>query len=246
MTPPLADFPPDQIPSPPLSVGAQPLVFWYQRLGHLNYYDLRQLLDLVDGIPITASQKSSDPGVCSPSLMEKHHKSCQRRVPAARIEPPLSLIHSVACGLFRTSAVSRAKHFILFIDDFARMTWVYFLKGKGHEETLEAFQTFKASAEKASGRSIRCFRCDNGRGEYDDQHFTDLLKVEGISYEPAAPYTQNQNCVSERKFCIVVERARTILLEARLPERFWADAVATAVYILHRSPTKALTGKTPF
>ena len=63
VTPPPADSPPDQIPSPPLSVGAQPLAPWHQRLGHLNYSDLRCLLDLVDGIPITASQKSIDLGV---------------------------------------------------------------------------------------------------------------------------------------------------------------------------------------
>ena len=37
-----------------------------------------------------------------------------------------------------------------------------------------------------------------------------------------------------------------MLLEASLPERLWADAVAMAVYILNRRPTKALTGKTPF
>ena len=153
---------------------------------------------------------------------------------------------SDTCGPFRTLAVSGAKHFIFFIDDITRMPWVYFLKGKGHEETLEAFQTFKASAEKASGHSIRRFRCDNGGGEYDNQYFTDFLKVAGISYKPAAPYTKNQNGVSERKIRTVVERARTMLLEARLPERFWADAVATVVYILNRSPTKALTGKTPF
>ena len=70
--------------------------------------------------------------------------------------------------------------------------------------------------------------------------------MEGISYEPAAPYTKNQNGVIERKIRTVVERARTTILNARLPERFWADAVATAVYILNRSPTKALMGKTPF
>ena len=37
-----------------------------------------------------------------------------------------------------------------------------------------------------------------------------------------------------------------MLLEASLPKRFWADAVATAVYILNRRPMKALTGKTLF
>ena len=126
------------------------------------------------------------------------------------------------------------------------MTWVYFLKVKSHEETLEAFQVFKATAEKTSSRLIRRFRCDNGRGEYDNRFFLEFLSAERIGYEPAAPYTQNQNGVSERKIRTIVERARTMLLEASLPERFWADAVATAVYILNRSPTKALTGKTPF
>ena len=37
-----------------------------------------------------------------------------------------------------------------------------------------------------------------------------------------------------------------MLLDASLPERFWADAVATAVYILNRSPTKARMAKTAF
>ena len=36
-----------------------------------------------------------------------------------------------------------------------------------------------------------------------------------------------------------------MLLEASLPEHFWADAVSMAVYILNRIPTKALTRKTP-
>ena len=241
-----ADLPPDPLASPPPPVGAQPLVLWHQRLGHLNYYDFRRLLSLADGIPITESQKSVDPGVCPPCLMGKYHKTYQRQIPAARTVTPLALVHSETAGPFRTPAVSGAKHFILFIDDYTRMTWVYFLKVKSHEETLEAFQVFKATVEKTSGHLIRRFRCDNGRGEYDNGFFLEFLIAEVISYEPAAPYTQNQNGVNERKIRTIVERARTMLLEASLPEHFWADAVATVVYILNRSPTKAPTGKTLF
>ena len=53
VTPQPADSPcdPPALPLPP--VGAQPLVLWHQRLGNLNYYDLRRLLILADGIPIT-------------------------------------------------------------------------------------------------------------------------------------------------------------------------------------------------
>ena len=197
-------------------------------------------------MPITESQRSVDPGVCPPCPLGKYHKTYQRQIPAARTESPLALVHSDTCGPFRTPAVSGAKHFILFIDDYTRTTWVYFLKVKSHEETLEAFQVFKATAEKTSGHLIRRFRCDNGRGEYDNRFFLEFLSAEGISYEPAAPYTQNQNGVSERKIRTIVEQARTMLLEASLPECFWADTVATAFYILNRSPMKALAGKTPF
>jgi len=43
----------------------------------------------------------------------------------------------------------------------------------------------------------------------------------------------------------IMEKARTILLEACLPESFWAEAVNTAVYLHNRRPIKSLEGKTP-
>ena len=40
--------------------------------------------------------------------------------------------------------------------------------------------------------------------------------------------------------------ARSMMKAKGMPARFWGEAVTTAVFILNRSPTKALTGKTPF
>ena len=37
-----------------------------------------------------------------------------------------------------------------------------------------------------------------------------------------------------------------MLADARLPHRFWAEALSTAVYLRNRSPTTAVEGKTPF
>ena len=42
-----------------------------------------------------------------------------------------------------------------------------------------------------------------------------------------------------------METARSMLAEAKLPRRFWAEAVATAVYLRNRSPTTAVKGMTP-
>jgi len=39
------------------------------------------------------------------------------------------------------------RYFILFIDNFTRFTWVYFLKRKAMEYVLQAFKDFKALVE---------------------------------------------------------------------------------------------------
>ena len=37
-----------------------------------------------------------------------------------------------------------------------------------------------------------------------------------------------------------------MLYQAKLPLKFWAEAVNTIVYFRNRSPTSSLKGKTPF
>ena len=50
----------------------------------------------------------------------------------------------------------------------------------------------------------------------------------------------------ERMNRTIVETARCMLAEAKLPRKFWAEAVSTAVYLRNRSPTTAVNGMTPF
>jgi hypothetical protein len=136
---------------------------------------------------------------------------------------------------------------MIFVDDKTRYTWVYFLKTKDHTVALQTFKDFKTLIEKQSGYQIKRFRCDNGKGEYDNQYFKNYLTEEGISYEPSAAYTQNQNGVSERKICTISNKTRSLLADAGLSEGFWEELVRTAVYLSNRSPTRALPfGVTPY
>ena len=82
-------------------------------------------------------------------------------------------------------------------------------------------------------------------GEYISTEFTSCLTSEGIRHELTIPYTPQQNGVSERLNRTLVECVRTMLVDLSLPHRFWAEALATAVYLRNRSPTKALKGVTP-
>ena len=73
-----------------------------------------------------------------------------------------------------------------------------------------------------------------------------LLRKEGIKHEYTIPKTPQQNGVSERMNRTLVEAVRSMLADSRLPHKFWAEALSTATYLVNRSPTKALDGKTPF
>lgn len=217
---------------------------WHQRLGHLNFIDIRKLADMAKGIRICPEIDNQDRKFCVSCLEGKMH--CQyNKQSSTRASKKLELIHSDLCGPFPTNSVSGSRYFIIFVDDATRFTWVYFLKTKRAEEVFQVFQQFKALVEKEAEASIRRFRCDNGTGEYNNRLFTDFLSTDGISFEPSAPYTQNQNGVSERAIRTIVEKARTMLLNARLSEGFWEEAVRTAVYLKNRSPTKAVDSITP-
>ena len=45
---------------------------------------------------------------------------------------------------------------------------------------------------------------------------------------------------------MVVGMARSMMKAKSMPAKFWGEAVTTAVFILNRTPTKALKGKTSF
>ena len=54
-----------------------------------------------------------------------------------------------------------------------------------------------------------------------------------------------QNGVVERKNRTILNMARSMLKSKNMPEDFWAEAVACAVYVSNRSPTKSLKDVTP-
>ncbi|KAL4340682.1 hypothetical protein GQ457_08G019310 [Hibiscus cannabinus] len=162
---------------------------------------------------------------------------------AWRASEKLQLVHTDLCGPMRISSLNGSRYFLIFIDDFSRWCWVFFLKQKS--EVFDVFQSFKANSENQSGKKIKTLRSDNG-SEYTSRQFAIYLKKLGIHHQLTVVYTPQQNGVSERKNRTVLNMARCLLFEKKIPKGFWAEDVNTSVYLLNRLPTKALEGKTPF
>lgn len=213
---------------------------WHWRFGHLSETSLKVLSQkkMVSGLP-----EIGELGFCESCMYGKHSRASFPKGQSTRAAHVLDLVHADLCGPMETASIGGSRYFLLFTDDCSRMSWIFFLEKKS--ETFQSFKKFKAAVEKKSERHIKVLRTDRG-GEFLSKEFVGFCEAEGIHHELTTPYTPEQNGVSERKNRTVVELGRCMLKHMKMPNRFWAEAVATAVYIRNVSPTKVLSDMTPF
>ena len=215
---------------------------WHRRYGHLSpkYLQLLAKKKLVIGLDYETCLKGIN--FCESCVEGKQHRS-QFPKSERRATMPLELVHSDVCGAIETSSLGGGRYFLTFIDDYSRYIWVYILKNKS--DVFAHFKEWKALVEKSTEQKLKTIRTDNG-GEYLSNEFQSYLKTEGVKHERTVPKNPEQNGVAERLNRTLVEAARTMLADAKLPKRFWAEALSTATYLRNRSPTQALDGITPY
>jgi transposase InsO family protein len=112
-------------------------------------------------------------------------------------------------------------------------------------EAVDAIRRAQAAAEAECGRKLRVLRIDNG-GEFTAAEFTSYCVDGGVQRHYSAPYSPQQNGVIERRNQTIMGVARALLKQRGMSAVFWGDAVMMAVYILNRSPTKTLNGRTSY
>lgn len=111
-----------------------------------------------------------------------------------RIANPLDVMHTDVCRVFSPS-LGGSRYFVTFMDDYSRYIHVRFLQHK--DEEFEAFRSYKAHAEKQTGRKIKAVRSDNG-GEYISWEFQRYLDTERIVHQWTCPHTPQMNGRAER------------------------------------------------
>lgn len=221
--------------------GAVSSELWHRRLGHVNSQYLNQMTSAVEGIKLSEksdTSKSSCPVCC---------QGKQSRLPftnvGTRSTEKLALVHTDICGPMEVMSMGGSKYFLLFVDDYTRYIFVYFLQNKN--QALKCFKNFKALVENQLNKKIKTLRSDNGL-EFCNREFDTYLQNEGINHQKTNPYTPEQNGLCERTNRTVVEKARCLLFDSGLGKEFWGEATNTAVYLQNRTVASGLSGKTPF
>ncbi|GKC10004.1 putative ribonuclease H-like domain-containing protein, partial [Tanacetum coccineum] len=178
---------------------------WHRRLGHVNFKTLNK-------------------------LGKQHRASCKNKT-VSSISQPLQMLHMDLFGLTFVKSLMKKMYCLVVTDDFSRFSWVFFLATK--DETSEILKTFITGIENIIDLRMKVIRCDN-RTEFKNRVMNQFCEMKGIKREFSFARTPQQNGVAERKNRTIIEAARTMLVDLKLPTTFWAKVVNTACYVQNR------------
>ncbi|XP_070053441.1 uncharacterized protein [Nicotiana tomentosiformis] len=204
----------------------------HRRLGHPSLSKLQKM------VPSLSSLSTLD---CESCQLGKHTRASFSRSVESHAESVFSLVHFDIWGPSRVSSTLGFRYFVSFIDDYSRCTWLFLMKDCS--ELFSIFQSFCAEIKNQFGVSFRIFRSDNAL-EYLSSQFQQFMTSQRIIHQTSCPYTPLQNGIAERKNRHIIE-TRTLLIESRVPLRFWGDAVLTTCYLINRMPSSPIKDQIP-
>nr|GEV21786.1 putative ribonuclease H-like domain-containing protein [Tanacetum cinerariifolium] len=107
------------------------------------------------------------------------------------------------------------------------------ITGKGTNETSGTLKSFITRVGYLMNLKGKVIRYDNGT-EFKNREMNQFCEMKRIIRQYSVARTPQQNGVAERRNRTLIEVARTMLVDSKLPTTFWAKAVNTACYIQNR------------
>ncbi|KAI3715145.1 hypothetical protein L6452_22115 [Arctium lappa] len=199
---------------------------WHRRMCHMNFKTMNKLVknNLVRGLP---SKVFSCDDHCVACLKGKQHKTSHKTNEINSISSCLQLLHMDLFGPTNVMSIGKKSYCLVIVDDYSRFTWVYFLRTK--DETSGLIKSFILRIENQTNQKVKVIRSDNGT-EFKIFDLNTSCEEKGIERQYSAPRTPQQNGVAERRNRTLIEAARSLLADSKLPITFWAEAVNTACY----------------
>ncbi|GJW66051.1 putative ribonuclease H-like domain-containing protein [Tanacetum coccineum] len=215
---------------------------WHRRLGHVNFKTMNKLVrgNLVRGLPSKLFEIYQTCFACQKG--KQHRASCKTKI-VSSISQPLQMLHMDLFGPTFVKSLMKKMYCLVVTDDFTRFSWVFFLATK--DKTSEILKTFITGIENLIDLRVKVIRSDNGT-EFKNRVMNQFCEIKGIKREFSIARTPQQNRVAERKNMTLIEAARTMLADLKLPTTFWAEVVNIACYVQNRVLVIKPHNKTPY
>ncbi|CAN0860176.1 Retrovirus-related Pol polyprotein from transposon TNT 1-94 [Linum grandiflorum] len=209
---------------------------WHNRLGHIGHHGLVHLFK--DGL---LEKHPCDLKFCEDCILGKKSRHTFGKSTFIA-KSALEYVHADLWGPAQVDTIGGRKYFLSLIDQHSRKVWVILLKTK--DQAFESFKTWKSLVENQVDKRLKCLRTDNGL-EFCNKEFKAYCEDHGIKRHLTVPGTPQQNGTAERMNRTLLEKARCMLISAGLKSSLWGEAVVTAAYLINRSPSSAISFKTP-
>lgn len=151
-----------------------------------------------------------------------------------------ALLHCDIWGPYGHSTYNGKRYFLTLVDDCSRYTWICLLKHKS--EASAAIIKFFSFVKTQFGVTIKCIRSDNAK----ELALIEFLQNEGVLHQFSCVEHPKQNYVAERKHQHLLNVARSLLFQSKVPITFWGDCVAIATFLINRLPSPVLSNKSPY
>nr|GEU82458.1 copia protein [Tanacetum cinerariifolium] len=113
------------------------------------------------------------------------------------------------------------------------------------DKTSGILKKFIIGIENLVDHKVKVIKCDNGT-EFKNREMNQFCEMKGIMRQYSVARPPQQNSVAERRNKTLIEVARTMLADSKLPTNFWAEAVNTACYVQNRVLVVKPHNKTPY
>ena len=155
---------------------------------------------------------------CNKDMPERICSVCPKARPHRQwASKNFELIHVDIWGAYKCTTHDGCRYFLVIVDDDSRATWVHLMASKSNAFPL--LQSFIMFVKNQFDVSVKVVRSDNGM-EFQDHTTIQFYAQQGIIYQKSCVDTPQQNGIVERKQKHLLEVARTLMIQANLPQKF--------------------------
>lgn len=135
-------------------------------------------------------------------------------------------------GPISPESLGGANYFLTVVDTASRYAWLRNLKVKSQAE--QELKAVVNQIENKLGKRVQRIITDGG-GEFVNKDMKDWLKEKGITQLITTRNTPQNNGTAERMNRTIMEKARTIRIEANLTKQLWGELLSTATFLYNRN-----------
>ncbi|SOV04531.1 uncharacterized protein UDID_17116 [Ustilago sp. UG-2017a] len=219
---------------------------WHERLGHPG----RDKTKVITSKLKDKHTMKLDPNTtltCEQCLRSKSTSAWMGKGSGERAVGPLDLIHIDL--IIDSSHVTEYTCMLVLVDDHSKYVYAQPLTRKSH-----AFMQLKrivSFLETQTDQKLKAIRSDQGM-EWKGNDALEWSLEKGIEWQTTIGYNSKQNGWVERMNRTLGEKMRTLLMQRRLPKKFWPYTIRAVAFKINLTPSvdnkflyQAMFGKLP-